>query len=105
MQLHVDGGEERRGAGIVAHQHHQLDECLRPEQRLRLGEGLRGHLVVAENLPAELDDGRIRLLEPRGRQALLDDVDDARVDAFLARLRFMRGPLEARARPPSGCRG
>ena len=63
MQLHVDGGEQRRGAGVVAHQHHQLDELVRPEQRLRLGEGFRRHLVVAENLPSELDDRRVGFVE------------------------------------------
>jgi hypothetical protein len=49
VQLHVDGGEQRRGAGIVAHRHHQLDEFVWPEQRFRLGEGCRRHLVVAES--------------------------------------------------------
>ena len=41
MQLHVDGSEQRRGARVVAHQHHQLDELVRPEQRFDLGEGFR----------------------------------------------------------------
>ena len=29
VQLHVDGGEQRRGTGIVAHQEHQIDQQLR----------------------------------------------------------------------------
>src|SRR5262249_59781007 len=94
VELHVDGGEQRGGAGIVANEHHQLDELVRPEQRLRLGKNFRRHLVVAKNLPPELDDCRIGLVEAGGRLAMLDDVDDARIDALLERLRLVRGPFE-----------
>ena len=55
VQLHIEGGEQGRGPGVVTHQHHELDELGRPEQRLGLGEGFRRHLVVAEDLPPELD--------------------------------------------------
>ena len=64
MQLHVDSGEQRRRAGIVAHQHYELDELVRAEQCLRLGEGFRRHLVIAEDLPAKLDHCRVGLVEP-----------------------------------------
>jgi hypothetical protein len=94
VQLHVDGGEERRRAGIVAHQHHQLDQLVRSELRLHLRERFRAHLVVAKDLAAELDHRRVSLIQAVGRLAMLDHVDDAWLDAFLQRFRLVRAPLE-----------
>src|SRR2546430_4440993 len=103
MQLHVDGNEQRRGAGIVAHQHHQLDELVRPEQRLRLGEGFRRHLVVMKNLAAELDNRGVGFVEACGGLAVLDHLDDACLDPCLERLGLVRCPFELAVHLARGC--
>src|SRR5260221_1427986 len=94
MELHVDGSEQRRGAGVVAPQHPQFDELVRAEQRLRLGERLRRHLVIAENLAAELDHRGVGFVEAGRGLPVLDDVDDARFDPLLQRLWLVRRPFE-----------
>ncbi len=67
---------------------------MRPEQRLGLGKGFRGHLVVAPDFAAELDHHRVRRVESSGALAMLDHVDHGGLDAFLQGFRLVRDPFE-----------
>src|SRR6266498_995137 len=83
VQLHVDGGQQCGGAGVVSHQQHEIDELVRAKQRLGLRESSRGHLVIAPDLAAEVDDRGVGRIEAIGAFTKLDDVDDVCLDAFL----------------------
>src|SRR5437879_6452151 len=50
MQLHIEGRQQGRGARIVAHEQNEIDELVRSEQRLCIGESCRVHLAVAPDL-------------------------------------------------------
>ena len=50
--------------------------------------------MIAENLPAEFDDGGVSFVEPLRALAVFDDVDDLARNAFLQGFRLVRGPFE-----------
>ena len=50
--------------------------------------------MVTKDLARELDDGGVPLIEGCCAFAMLDDVDDRRLDAFLQRFRLVCAPLE-----------
>ena len=83
MQLHVDRGEQRRRARVVAHQQDQVDKRVRSKQSFGRGEGLRRNLVVAPELAAKLDDDCVRIVKPQGISAMFDDVNDGLRNAWL----------------------
>ena len=91
MQLHVDRGEQCRRASVIAHQQDQVDKRVRSKQSVGRSEGLRGHLVVAPELAAKLDDGCIRIVKPQGTSAMFDNVDDSLRNALPQGLGLMGG--------------
>ena len=50
--------------------------------------------MVTPDLPPELDDDGVHLLEPFGALAVLDDVDHRRRNAFLQGFSLVRDPFE-----------
>src|SRR5438132_9494626 len=72
MQLHIEGRQQGCGARIVAHEQNDIDQLVRSEQRLCIGESCRVHLVVAPDLAAKRDDRRVALVQAAGAAAMLD---------------------------------
>ena len=89
MWLHVKGGQQRCGPGVIAHQCNQVDQGLSAKVLRGPGKGLRGNFPVTEDPPTEFDYDHVGRVEP-----VLDYFDDVAGDAFSERLGFMRCPFE-----------
>src|SRR5438067_11096202 len=78
VELHVEGGQHRRGRGVISHQRHEIDELLPAEQFQCAREGLRADLARREDLTPEFDDDRVGLVEAASVPAMTDCLDDLR---------------------------
>src|SRR5207237_8901785 len=70
MQLHIEGRQQGRGARIVAHEQNDIDQLVRSEQRLCIGESCRVHLALEADVAAMLDDRRVVLAAATGPAAV-----------------------------------
>jgi len=114
IQLHVKGGQQRCGPGVIAHQRNEIDQGLGAKVLQSPGKGPRRNFPFTEDLATEFDNDRIGRVEAVRVEPMLNDFDDIAGDAFAERLGFMRCPFEltielagrdrmasSRTRPPS----
>ena len=94
IELHVEGAEECRCAGIIAHEGDEIDQSTKAELPSGPSEGRRHHLPRAEDLTAELDDDRVGLVQAVRIPAVLDDFDDILGNALAERLRLVCCPFK-----------
>jgi hypothetical protein len=94
IELHAEGGKERRGRRVIAHQRDQIDELAAAELRERACVSLGRHLARAENFAAERDDSRVGLVEAGEVAAMADDIDQLGRDSLAPRLFLVGGPFE-----------
>src|SRR3989442_12827297 len=94
MKLLIDGPEDQSRRGVVAHQRHELDHALAPEQLHGPGEGLRLDSPAAKELPAEADDRRLLRRQTGHGSTALHDIDDLLLQPLDERGGLVRRPLE-----------
>src|SRR5439155_12551816 len=93
VELHVEGGQQRRRPGIIPHQRDEVDQRAAAEPAERPCEGGRRDLARGEDLAAELDDDPVGLVECGGILAVFDDVDDLGSDPLAQYRGLVRYPL------------
>ena len=94
IELHVEGDEKCRCAGIIAHQRDEIDELATAELFQASSEGHRRHSPCPEDLTPESDHNRVCLVEAAGIFAVPDDLYELLGDTLADRLWLVSRPFK-----------